>query len=63
MSDQLFKNDAKSIVDTLFDTKVFADKVTRDNMQELEALIEYMMQSRYNSRIKAMEIMDRIKNG
>jgi len=49
MEGVIFKNDAKSIVDLLFDSKLFKDDLTRDNMNSIEDCIQFMMQSRFES--------------
>ena len=58
------KHDAKSIVDTLFDGKLLHESVTRHQMNVLEALIDYMMDSRVRSYLKGRELiesLDKIK--
>lgn len=40
-----YQNEAKRLVDMLFDTKVFNEKTTRDSMQALEDLIAFYLQS------------------
>lgn len=56
-----FSADAKTIVDTLFDNKVFRPDLTRDDMTAVEQLIEYMMSSRMSSLIKIKGIMERVE--
>jgi len=43
MEDKYFKTDAKQIVDILFDTKVFKDDMTRDDFNNLEEFIWYLL--------------------
>lgn len=43
------RNNAKSIIDTLFDKKLLREDVTRDQMNVLEDLLDYMMESSVKS--------------
>lgn len=61
MNEPLFKQDSKTIVDTLFDIKVFKDNITRDDMDNVEELIRFMLQSRFESYQKASEILKRLE--
>ena len=47
-----YQNEAKRLVDMLFDTKVFNEKTTRDSMQALEDVIAFYLQS--YSKLKRM---------
>lgn len=60
MEDKTIKKDAKSVVDMLFDGKLFKSAVTRDDMVAIEELVYYMMKTRVNSIIKAKELQARI---
>lgn len=53
MNDNIFKQDAKSLVDMMFDAKIFKDYVTRDDMNGIEDFICYCMKTRYESHLKA----------
>ena len=57
-----FKNDSKSIVDMLFDAKLFKDNITRDQMNGVEDLIKYMMESRVSSYFKAHRLYEKVKS-
>ena len=57
----IFAKDAKTIVDLLFDAKLFKDSVTRDDMLEVESLVCYLMDSRYKGQKSAEALMERIK--
>lgn len=57
-----FNSDAKSIVDTLFDAKLFKETITRDQMNGVEDLIKYMMESRVSSHLKAMELYEQVRS-
>lgn len=61
MTEQYFKNDAKQMVDMLFDNKLFIDAMTRDNLNEVEELVGYLMQSRFDSYLKAEKLFSKIK--
>jgi len=52
MDDKVFKADAKQMVDTMFDSKMFKDDITRDQISGFEELIRYLMQSRFESYFK-----------
>lgn len=55
-----FKLDSKVIVDTLFDTQLFREDITRDEMITTEELIQYMMSSRFDSQLKANKLFESI---
>lgn len=57
MEDKIFKADAKSIVDMAFNTKLFKDDVTRDDMNGFEELIRFLLQSRFESYKKITDLM------
>jgi len=61
MNEKIFKQDAKSIVDVLFDTKVFADNISRDYVNSVEEMIEFMLQSRFDSYQKGQKLYESIK--
>ena len=61
MKDEIFKQDAKTIVDSFFDQKLFVDKITRDDMNGIQEFIEYLLQSRYESYIRCKALSDKIK--
>lgn len=56
-----FKSEAKMIVDSLFESKCFHDKITRDDMSATEDFISFSMDSRYNLNIKASNLLKRIE--
>jgi hypothetical protein len=58
----IFAREAKTIVDLLFDAKMFKASVTRDDMLEVESLVCYLMDTRYKSQKKAEELMEKIKS-
>ena len=60
MEDKYFKTDAKSIVDMLFDTKVFKDDLTRDDLNHLEEFVWYLLQSKFDSYVKVTKLMDSV---
>ena len=61
MEDKIFKNDAKQIVDLFFDTKLFKDNITRDDMNATEDFIESMLKSRFESYVKCEKLMQSLK--
>lgn len=58
--EELFKKDAKDIVDTIFDNRLFKEDITRDNMNGFEDLITFLLQSKFNSRWKAEKFFEQI---
>lgn len=61
MEDKIFKSDAKTIVDMFFDTKIFKDNITRDDMNATEEFIESMLKSRFESYQKCAKLMESLK--
>lgn len=57
----LFKSDAKQIVDVLFDNKMFKEALTRDDINAVEDLLTYMMDSRYDCQKKAENLKTKIQ--
>ncbi len=60
MEDKYFKTDAKAIVDMLFDTKVFKEDLTRDNLNHLEEFVGYLLQSKFDSYVKVTKLMESV---
>ncbi len=60
MEDKIFKSDAKQIVDLAFDNKVLAKDLTRDNLNDFEELIEFLLRSRFESYKKAEKLFESI---
>lgn len=58
----IFKQDAKSITDTLFETKIFRDDLTRDELNSIEEMIDYCMSSRFDSLKRAEKLYKQIEN-
>ena len=61
-TNKIFKQDAKSIVDTLFETKIFKDNLTRDELNTIEELIDYCMSARFESLLRAEKLFKQIKD-
>ena len=61
MEDKIFKNDAKTIVDMFFNTKIFKDNITRDDMNATEEFIESVLRSRFESYQKCEKLMESLK--
>lgn len=53
----IHRNEAKTIIDALFDNKVFRDDLTRDDLNNLEEWIDSTM----NTRLRARYTLDRIR--
>lgn len=60
--EQYYKQDAKQLVDHLFDSKIFKDDITRDDMINIEGLIEYLLSSRLDSYIRVNELREKVKH-
>ena len=58
---KIFKQDAKSITDTLFETKIFRDDLTRDELNTIEELIDYCMSVRFDSLLRAEKLYKQLK--
>ena len=58
--EKIFKNDAKTIVDTLFENQLLRKSFKRSDMDHLEGLIAYMMNSRFDSYKKMTELSDKV---
>lgn len=54
--EEIVKNDAKAIVDLLYETGALRNGLTRDNMNALEEYIKVMLDSRINSYIRSREL-------
>jgi len=61
MNEDYFKQDAKQIVDMLFDTRALRDDLTRDDMNTLENYIHFTLQSKFNSYERLRELTEKIK--
>lgn len=59
--DYNFKNDAKSIIDLLFNTKCFREDISRDNMNELENYVEFCLSSKFEAHIKCLKLSKQIE--
>lgn len=56
----LISNDAKQIVDLLYDTNMFKEGLTRDNLNSIEELVICLLETRVTSQIKKNELRNRI---
>ncbi|HSE99858.1 MAG TPA: hypothetical protein VLA48_03095 [Nitrososphaeraceae archaeon] len=61
-TNNLFKQDAKTITDTLFETKIFRDDLTRDELNTVEDLIGDLMSFRFKSILRAEKLFKQIEN-
>ena len=57
ISDNVFRQDAKTIVDMLFDKKLFVDDLTRDDMNALEDLVDLLLKSKLESHVRCHELL------
>lgn len=54
---------AKQIIDSMYDSKVFNEKMTRDNMQGFEDLIAFYFQSFSKTQYKMAEFSKSFREG
>lgn len=59
--DQIFRNEAKHIVDMSFDNRLFKEDLTRDDMKAFEDFIAFTLQSRFETHIRCRDLMQRIE--
>ena len=59
-TEEYFKNDAKTIVDMLFDSKFFKNDITRDDLNATENFISELMSLKFKSQEKFKRLFDRI---
>lgn len=57
MENSRFKQDAKQITDMLFDKRLFIDDLTRDEMNAFENLIEFILNSSFESHLKCEALL------
>lgn len=62
MNEEIFKNEAKTIVDLFFNNKLFKDEITRDDMNKTEEYIEFCLTSRFEMHIKCDKLMKSIES-
>lgn len=60
MEDRIFKADAKQIVDMAFDNKLFKDELTRDDFNAFEDLLQFLLQSRFESYKRVVALTESI---
>jgi len=56
-----FKDEAKIMVDMLFESKILIETVTRDDMNHIEEFILNMLQSRFDMHLRAEALFKKIK--
>lgn len=57
---KLINNDAKSIVDFLFETGSLNKKITRDNMNALEEYVGSIIEGRVSNYVNLMSLKSKI---
>lgn len=57
-----YQKEAKMIIDSMFDCKVFNEKITRDDMQKHEDFIAFLFQSHDRMTRKATELTISLKH-
>lgn len=60
MEVKVFEQDAKQIVDQLFDAKMLKDDVTRDQMNVFEDLVHFLLKSKYDSYLRITKLTESI---
>lgn len=56
--DKRYHDDAKIIVNMLFDTKQFKESITRPEMEALDNYVAYLLKSRFESYLGLQKILD-----
>jgi len=57
-----YQAQAKQIIDSMFDNKVFNEKMTRDDMKGYEDLLAYYFQSHASTARKCAEFSQKLKH-
>ena len=60
--DPYYQVEAKRIIDSMFDAKVFSEKMTRDDMQGFEDLIAFYFESHAKTTKKSLEFILSVKH-
>lgn len=60
--EKYYQNQAKGIIDLMFDTKIFKESVTRDDMNGYEDLLAYMFQAQAKTARKMAEFEVKYNN-
>jgi len=60
--DPYYQGEAKKIIDSMFDTKVFNEKITRNDMQGFENLIAFYFESHAKTTKKSLEFILSVKH-
>ena len=60
--DPYYQVEAKRIIDSMFDAKVFSEKMTRDDMQGFEDLIAFYFLSHAKTTKKSLEFILSVKH-
>lgn len=55
-----YLDDAKIIVNMLFDTKKFKESITRPEMEQLDEYIAFLLKSKFDSYIRLQAIIDSV---
>ena len=61
MEKNYFKQDAKQIVDMLFDNKIFREDVTRDDLNAVENHINFLLDSKFDSHLRLEKLVKKIE--
>lgn len=56
-----YQNQAKGLIDSMFDTKIFKDSVTRDDMNGYENLVAYIFQAQAKTARKMADFEVKFK--
>lgn len=59
---KLILNDAKQIVDLLFDTDCFKKEITRDNLNAIEEFISHILKTRVDSQLRKNKLTNSLGN-
>ncbi len=62
MEDKVYKQDARQLVDMLFDSKFFRADLLRKDMRAIEDYIKFCLQSKFEGYKKAQALIDSLKD-
>lgn len=60
--EEYYQNQAKQFIDSMYDAKVFHEKLTRDDFNGFEDLLAYILQCQADTARKLAEFHEKYKN-
>lgn len=59
---EMFRSDAKHMVDALFDAKCMREDITRDQLNVTEDALSDLMQMRFDAHLRAVELLKKMEH-